>query len=1054
MQLQIDKLGKVAITVEQGYWSNEKDYDRLTIVEAPKGEYKTYISRKPVPAGTVLTNREYWIPFSSLKEEIVIDFNEFVASLIEAMQQTKDYADNTIEQGIADITAIKEEAMRIITYIADNGIDSTVLAPNSVTSEKIKAGNVLSRHIGEREVKSANIGAGEVKSNNIGEGEVKSVNIGNGEVKSGNIGEGEVKEGHIAPGAITTDKLDTPVIEELQTIMDVNPTAGSVKPVQSGGVLYSIIKDGSAFDLSAHTGDSYTDLSAALTAMNALSAAYKKGGMSIKYIQSSDNNSSEYVQYRLMADEFSTDTDKWSFSGNDVYVENPEFVQVVTDSDEKVLYGVKPDGDFYFGAGVPSQIQNEVDTTAATKVDKVEGKGLSTEDYTTAEKGKLGALPTNADLTTALGLKANSADVYNKTAADELLVGKVDKVEGKGLSTNDYTDEEKEVANTSELIDNPEYLEVKTDSEGRPLTGIKSDGFVSDSIGHEVAGNRQYAEDNPEYSYVCLDKDGHVIWGIKKDGNVVFAAGVPDEMKQYVAQKVAEGNAAVLDGSVSVLEDYSNLFPFDKPVIEVGYLDQYNSSSEIDFEKVSPYLEEGEYGLLSWWYLVQKVNGEVVVAMIDGNIMNTVANLSKYLYKTKDGMKGDMRSFTYQLGAPSNSFSFSAAFFQPKAGFPLRTQNIELPYSENVVNDYDATEWDFTTDENGLYTLMSQVYAKMDALALAHPSLVTKYDPMTQSSYEDGGVTTYPLSAVRTSMASAGFSDYPVFAQGIEEAGEYTIGAYTVNLLQTPAYKTFIYKIADNGRNAFPTYARVPKRVVYLQAGIHAAEVISQISACLLAGELCADTDTAYQLLSRFEFWVIPCLEGYGGFHNTSINAYGVNPNRNFDTPWWYQNTENIEESGYAAGDNFSTRLSMCLIDYIKPDVAIDAHTLNSQINVKAPHNVIGEYGGRIGFLSAQLIEASTRTAFKINQKYSSILGDFYTKAVTGTRDLNDGRTLTYAYIHGCECTSLIECNNTIGGDNSTLNSSEAISQGVYFLKQLLFGLCKYNLANCLPRFR
>lgn len=78
MRLSIDNLGKVAITIEENYWSNIKDYDKLTIVEAPGNEYKTYISRKPVPAGTVLTNRKYWIPFSSLREEIVLDFNTFV----------------------------------------------------------------------------------------------------------------------------------------------------------------------------------------------------------------------------------------------------------------------------------------------------------------------------------------------------------------------------------------------------------------------------------------------------------------------------------------------------------------------------------------------------------------------------------------------------------------------------------------------------------------------------------------------------------------------------------------------------------------------------------------------------------------------------------------------------------------------------------------------------------------------------------------------------------------------------------------------------------------
>ena len=79
MRLSIDCLGKVAITVEENQWSNVKDYRELTIVEAPNNTYKTYISRKPVPAGTALTDRNYWIPFSSLDEQIVLDFNSFAA---------------------------------------------------------------------------------------------------------------------------------------------------------------------------------------------------------------------------------------------------------------------------------------------------------------------------------------------------------------------------------------------------------------------------------------------------------------------------------------------------------------------------------------------------------------------------------------------------------------------------------------------------------------------------------------------------------------------------------------------------------------------------------------------------------------------------------------------------------------------------------------------------------------------------------------------------------------------------------------------------------------
>jgi hypothetical protein len=81
-----------------------------------------------------------------------------------------------------------------------------------------------------------------------------------------------------------------------------------------------------------------------------------------------------------------------------------------------------------------------------TKVDKVTGKQLSTNDFSTAEKTKLAAITgTNTgdqDLsayatTTQLATKASASDVTNSLAT------KVDKEVGKGLSSNDYTMAEK-----------------------------------------------------------------------------------------------------------------------------------------------------------------------------------------------------------------------------------------------------------------------------------------------------------------------------------------------------------------------------------------------------------------------------------------------------------------------------------------------------------------------------------------------------------------------------------------------------------------------------------
>jgi len=66
-----------------------------------------------------------------------------------------------------------------------------------------------------------------------------------------------------------------------------------------------------------------------------------------------------------------------------------------------------------------------LETSLGQKVDKVTGKGLSTNDYSDGDKAKLAALPTADALSTSLA-------------------GKVDKIEGKGLSTNDYTTTEKD----------------------------------------------------------------------------------------------------------------------------------------------------------------------------------------------------------------------------------------------------------------------------------------------------------------------------------------------------------------------------------------------------------------------------------------------------------------------------------------------------------------------------------------------------------------------------------------------------------------------------------
>lgn len=119
------------------------------------------------------------------------------------------------------------------------------------------------------------------------------------------------------------------------------------------------------------------------------------------------------------------------------------------------------------GGSTEGTDQFTYDTTEAKEVNitpdgigavaKEDGKGLSSNDYTTTEKNKLAGIDEGANKTTVdtalsdtstnpVQNKAVKAELDKKAVADDVtaaLAGKVDKEDGKGLSSNDYTSDEK-----------------------------------------------------------------------------------------------------------------------------------------------------------------------------------------------------------------------------------------------------------------------------------------------------------------------------------------------------------------------------------------------------------------------------------------------------------------------------------------------------------------------------------------------------------------------------------------------------------------------------------
>lgn len=113
-------LGKVSITVH-GIWE-DIDYDKLTLVYH-KERNATYISKRPVPKGTIISDRKYWslvvegvIPETTIKEIYTKD--EIDSIIASSIQTIKDYVDTQLSNYYT-----KEEIDNIIIEGGDVNID-------------------------------------------------------------------------------------------------------------------------------------------------------------------------------------------------------------------------------------------------------------------------------------------------------------------------------------------------------------------------------------------------------------------------------------------------------------------------------------------------------------------------------------------------------------------------------------------------------------------------------------------------------------------------------------------------------------------------------------------------------------------------------------------------------------------------------------------------------------------------------------------------------------------------------------------------------------------
>jgi hypothetical protein len=84
---------------------------------------------------------------------------------------------------------------------------------------------------------------------------------------------------------------------------------------------------------------------------------------------------------------------------------------------------------------------------------------------------------------------------------------------------------------------------------------LTSDSWSIDTADWAIADEGVYVE-NPEFVYVKTDAEGKILWAIKIDGGIYYGAGVPQQVKDYIEDKISSLSLDEYEDIVAFLNDY------------------------------------------------------------------------------------------------------------------------------------------------------------------------------------------------------------------------------------------------------------------------------------------------------------------------------------------------------------------------------------------------------------------------------------------------------------------------------------------------------------------
>ena len=333
----------------------------------------------------------------------------------------------------------------------------------------------------------------------------------------------------IADGAITYDKLQHEIKEVVEGITYIeNPEFFSVKTDAEGKLLWWIGKDGSV-DWSKGVPKPIQ------VKLQELEQKIKDNADDDKTLaERVTANETAIVAINDALNNYKTEVaEALSKKMDGEYIENPEFIHVYKDSEDKILWALLKTGKVLYGAGVPDQIMELVNEIYDTL-----GRYEDNPEFLSVKRDAVGKV--------LYGVLKDGDFHFGKIPSQiTQLVSKL-----KEELTTYINNVDEKVDSIGEWVDNPEFARVFKDSNDRIIDYTDKNGkrWIHDLHADNIPETFSEIEDIESRMSINTDKEHKIISYRDREGRLHENVGV--ETKEVIADKtvsnVMESNRLLL----------------------------------------------------------------------------------------------------------------------------------------------------------------------------------------------------------------------------------------------------------------------------------------------------------------------------------------------------------------------------------------------------------------------------------------------------------------------------------------------------------------------------